>query len=149
MGKELTIKQAEIIKALQEGKSKALVCQELRTTYPTITRTIKLHGDLLKQADAVKEVDISNWETDLAASLKRLTLHIANVLATKNLQKQSAPQLTTALGTLFDKLRLIENKATSITQTHTKDLTDEQRKILQEISDKYHASLRERLRRVK
>ena len=149
MGDKISIKQAEIIKALQEGKSKALIVKELHTTYPTIARTIKQHGDLLKQAEVVHEVDVSNWEDDLAVSLKRLTLHIANVLASKNLAKQSAPQLTTALGTLFDKLRLIENKATSITQTRTKDMSDEQRKILQELSDKYHESLRERLRRVK
>jgi hypothetical protein len=149
MGDKLTIKQAEIIKALQEGKSKALIVKELRTTYPTIARTVKQHGDLIEQANEVSQVNIDNWETDLAASLKRLTLHIANVLASKNLQKQSAPQLTTALGTCFDKLRLIENKATSITQTRTQDMSDEQRKILQELSDKYHENLRARLKRVK
>lgn len=146
---KLTVRQAQILRLIQEGKRNVDIKRELGCADATINSVRKNHADLCDQAASVASVNVANFEDDLVKSLKQTILYIANTLAKKNLQKQSAPQLTTALGTLFDKLRLLENKATNITQTNINDMTKEQRKLLQELSDKYHSDLRSRLKRVK
>ena len=146
---KLTVKQAHILKHIQAGKTNAEIARLIPCSPATVAKVRSNHKDLVDQASVVNEVNVDHFETDLTTSLKRLTLHIANLLATRNLQKESINQLGTLMGIAFDKLRLIEGKATHITQTNVHDLSDKQREILQELSDKYTDDLKARLRRVK
>lgn len=146
---KLTTKQEQILKHIQAGKTNAEIARETGFNPATIRKVRSNHADLIEQAASVASVNVDNWERDLTKTLKQLTLFLANTLASKNMKTQSAPQLMTALAVAFDKLRLLEGKATSITQTSVHDLSDKQREILQELSDKYTDDLKARLRRVK
>lgn len=146
---KLTVRQAQILKHVQAGKTNAEIKRELKCADATINKIRNNHADLCTQPASVASVNVDNYEADLSKNLKQLTLYVSNILATKNLQKESSPQLMKTLGIAFDKLRLLEGKATNITQTNTSDMTREQRELLQELSDKYHAELRGRLKRVK
>jgi hypothetical protein len=145
----MTKLQANIIKLYNAGHDRASIASELGCNYVTVCKAIKQHGDIVEQNKQVKDINIDNWETDLATSLRKLTLHLSNILATKNLQKESSPQLIKTLAIAFDKLRLIEGKATNITDTNVSNLTSEQKQLYKELIDRYHAETRAKLRRVK
>ena len=80
----------------------------------------------------------SNFDEDLSNNLKQLILYISNILTTKSLQKESSPQLMKTIGIAFDKLRLLDGKATSIVETNINNMSSEERAIYSELIQKYH-----------
>jgi len=134
----MTKLHVEIIEKLNGGMTPKAVAHACGCNYSTVLKVRKEHADILTQNRDIKQVDISNFDSDLSNNLKQLILYVSNILTRKCLTKESSPQLMKTIGIAFDKLRLLDGKATSIVENNITSMTDDERAIYADLIRKYH-----------
>ena len=138
----MTKLQANIIELLQQHYSRHEVAERLDCAYATVCKVAKQHADIVKQSQVIEAINPEDYERYTIRKLKKTIMHVANILAEKNIQKESSPQLAKTLAILVDKLRLLQDKPTSITQTNTHHVTPEMKARLKKALERMHEDRR-------
>jgi hypothetical protein len=139
----MNTKHKNYIELANKGIKNSEICKKLCIADSTgyqIRRKYKDQIGLTKLTET--NVDIRRYDDDLTKGLKTIILKITDILQTKNLQKESSPQLLKALGIAFDKLRLHEGKSTSnIAHKHVNEMSTEEKEVLRELANEYKKKL--------
>ena len=135
----------DIIQDINKGKTNVEICNQRNVEKHVVFYVKRKYKDRLNAVQVRNNAgDLSKYEEDLTRNLKLASLTLSDILAQKSWKNMSAPQLTTAIGTIIDKLRLIEGKSTAnVAHQVLHALDEDDKKILRDaMSDLKHAFLK-------
>lgn len=145
--KTIPDKHKVIIHDIKSGMKVKDIATKFNMNPVSISRIKSKYKDLIENDNNLQVYEnykyVEDYENRVVNNMKSASIAISNILSTKSWQNMSAPQLTTALATMIDKLRLLEGKSTSnIAQQVIHNLSDDDRKLLRGAIGKFkHAYL--------
>lgn len=142
-GFKLTSTHRSVLELINAGLDNKAICQRAGVKDHTIYYVKRKYKDLIKKPEEANNIiDIKQYDENIDNALKLNILRIANTISEYNLQKASLTQLTTALGTLYDKHRLHIGRSTANISTQViNSLPDEQVKIIKEMTMRLKKSM--------